>query len=593
MQFWLAVNHLKSSARCRIQLTSTPLIVGRASPDDVSESKFGIDFDPMLSRRHFQVYLEGEHLQVRALENRHPLYLKGEEVRQFRLEPGQHFTSGQTGFEFAHSDSSLGHPTRTHTVMLDLSQLRELDSQRCLRVLLDLQPLMSSLDDPEALLIRALPMLGQIVPMASALLVVASRGEELTTVASHGKWSGRPSRTLIHQSLNHQEATCFFWDQETQAGSATMAADVRWAVAAPIWAEGISRYVLYAVGSEVPLSSSASGRTPGELDRAVLTFVATMLGQHFRGRWSALQVEEERRQKALAQVLREILETLSRSLHPEQVLEKFQEHLKRHLGFDRVRCFGHRPEEVAPRALWSLLGEGLDAAVLKAADERAGGLGFPNQGSILGLSIRGRQSVLALLFLHRNQGEFTAEQQSLAGSLALQAGVALENALMFQRMERMASTDELTGVSNRRHFFEQARALEQQAVEHSEPLQVLLIDIDHFKKFNDTHGHQVGDLVLQKVAQLARLHLPHLGRYGGEEFAAVARGREVDLVQKAEKLRAALASEGLRLGEQVLTITISVGVASGLGVSLSSLLQQADERLYQAKARGRNCVVSS
>jgi diguanylate cyclase len=161
-------------------------------------------------------------------------------------------------------------------------------------------------------------------------------------------------------------------------------------------------------------------------------------------------------------------------------------------------------------------------------------------------------------------------------------------------------TDPLTGISNRKAFdADLARAIEQ-ATGNQEPLSLLMCDIDHFKQFNDTWGHQTGDQVLRLVANCMSDNVKGrdtAARYGGEEFAVIVRGAPLAAAVKvAEQIRAAVQSKKLikkSTGDILGTITISLGAAElGAGEAPASLIQRADACLYAAKAGGRNCVKS-
>ena len=171
---------------------------------------------------------------------------------------------------------------------------------------------------------------------------------------------------------------------------------------------------------------------------------------------------------------------------------------------------------------------------------------------------------------------------------------------LHQELERLAHqvrTDPLTGVANYRFFSE---ALEQE-IERSQrngrPTSLLMIDIDHFKKVNDTHGHEIGNQALIHVAGLISRQVRKLDivcRYGGEEFAVIL--PETDLyagIPVAERIRLSLADTPLNLDTFDLTLTTSLGLATYQPYSLSSaeeLITQADHYLYEAKQRGRNQV---
>ena len=171
---------------------------------------------------------------------------------------------------------------------------------------------------------------------------------------------------------------------------------------------------------------------------------------------------------------------------------------------------------------------------------------------------------------------------------------------MFQpQMSESALRDGLTRAFNKRYFNDRIDSEFQYAVRHSAPLSLIFLDIDHFKKINDQHGHQAGDHVL---AQLSTLVMSMLGeeetfaRYGGEEFAIVARGVELGAAAAlSERLRAAVEAHPFTFETTTLAVTISVGVARAPGAGLTSsgdLVARADEAMYAAKRGGRNRVCS-
>lgn len=172
-----------------------------------------------------------------------------------------------------------------------------------------------------------------------------------------------------------------------------------------------------------------------------------------------------------------------------------------------------------------------------------------------------------------------------------------------ERLEQLSITDGLTGLANRRHFDATFEQEWQRAIRGGTRLAVLMLDVDHFKAYNDLYGHPAGDECLRQVATILRLQVRRSGelaaRYGGEEFVVLLPGVEAHQAQhEAEQIRAGL--ELLSLPHQASTVsqvvTVSVGVAVASphrGENPYSLLQAADVALYQAKAQGRNQVVIS
>jgi diguanylate cyclase (GGDEF)-like protein len=186
---------------------------------------------------------------------------------------------------------------------------------------------------------------------------------------------------------------------------------------------------------------------------------------------------------------------------------------------------------------------------------------------------------------------WTDADLGVVAALASQAMVAYENARLFSQVNEMATTDSLTGVANRRRFFELARS----AFGSGQPLSALMIDIDHFKKINDSYGHQVGDDVITGVvARLVARTSGIVGRYGGEEFALLLPGVSSSADAVGEALRAAVADEPIDTRGGPVTVTISVGVAVRRGPEETpdTLLGRADAGLYAAKQGGRNRVVA-
>ncbi|MBG0791234.1 MAG: diguanylate cyclase [Desulfovibrionaceae bacterium] len=166
------------------------------------------------------------------------------------------------------------------------------------------------------------------------------------------------------------------------------------------------------------------------------------------------------------------------------------------------------------------------------------------------------------------------------------------------RLERMATRDQLTGSYNRHAFFERGTKEIARARRFKHPLTLLMLDLDHFKDVNDTHGHAVGDEVLRVFALRCRVDLREtdtFARLGGEEFAAMLVETGEDLAMEAAKrIRRMAASKPIPTSAGDLTVTASIGVATLRdGENLAQLLQRADKGMYAAKAGGRNQIVKS
>jgi diguanylate cyclase (GGDEF)-like protein len=169
------------------------------------------------------------------------------------------------------------------------------------------------------------------------------------------------------------------------------------------------------------------------------------------------------------------------------------------------------------------------------------------------------------------------------------------NTLSENVLKRLATTDPLTGALNRRHFMELMTREQRRAERYNAVFSILMVDIDHFKRVNDTHGHQVGDQAIQAMSQAGVKALRPtdlLARYGGEEFIITLTHTDQEGAAKvAERLREAVSQIELQTEQGVLKFTISVGVATFYKRSLlEEVIAKADQALYQAKTSGRNRV---
>lgn len=185
--------------------------------------------------------------------------------------------------------------------------------------------------------------------------------------------------------------------------------------------------------------------------------------------------------------------------------------------------------------------------------------------------------------------------------LYIVAGMAakvLENTRLNERMKRLAAIDGLTGVYNHRTFQEKLDEHFSLSRRYKTPLSLIMADIDHFKKFNDSFGHQTGDEVLKLVANTLRLTMREVDiicRYGGEEFVIILPQAKLnDAARAAERLRTEIENKPFNINNQRLHITVSLGISSypdSQPNDREDLIAKADEMLYIAKKGGRNQVV--
>ena len=163
-------------------------------------------------------------------------------------------------------------------------------------------------------------------------------------------------------------------------------------------------------------------------------------------------------------------------------------------------------------------------------------------------------------------------------------------------LREAASRDPLTGLHNRRHFFDMAEALGAQSQRERKEFSVAMIDIDHFKKINDTHGHQVGDAALVLISQLIRTSWRRGGdvvaRFGGEEFCVMLHDTDQDTAHHMlDQLRDLIESTPLETRAGPVHMSVSIGLCTAQDIPVNEMVEYADKALYAAKSNGRNQVV--
>jgi diguanylate cyclase (GGDEF)-like protein len=219
-------------------------------------------------------------------------------------------------------------------------------------------------------------------------------------------------------------------------------------------------------------------------------------------------------------------------------------------------------------------------------------------GSVLCIPLLALGQTIGVLHLARDAGGFTSDDRGQAGRLAEQVALALANARLLRTMEGLAMADPLTGLYNMRFFDPLLERELTISVRDASPVGLIMLDIDHFKPFNDTHGHPAGDAALRAFGALLRSTVREsdtVARYGGEEFVVLLRGADIaEAAMVAEKLRAAVEDMVVELGPgRFGRVTASFGVASTNvhGHDRTNLIAVADRALYQAKELGRNRIV--
>src|SRR5262249_32276811 len=221
--------------------------------------------------------------------------------------------------------------------------------------------------------------------------------------------------------------------------------------------------------------------------------------------------------------------------------------------------------------------------------------GGPERGALLCVPMIHHEEGLGVLNFQRPENDnFSSEEIELLTAIADQAALAVKNARLHEETVALAITDPLTGIPNRRHLFSRLDMEIARANRFGNQLSVLMVDIDHFKSFNDAAGHRAGDGVLRQVAALMKgmiRKVDTIGRYGGEEFLLILpQVTKVGAIDAAENRRRAIAANPFEPARSASKITVSVGIAN-LPVDATvqeKLVDCADAALYASKRAGRN-----
>lgn len=211
--------------------------------------------------------------------------------------------------------------------------------------------------------------------------------------------------------------------------------------------------------------------------------------------------------------------------------------------------------------------------------------------------LHGKAFGIVALNLHQQDKNFQAEDTGILAIIAAQLSLAIGRKQLEENLKRLAMTDELTGIANRRYFMQRLEEELRRIQRYPSPAALVMMDIDHFKKVNDSYGHATGDEVLRIVSKTGHRFLREtdlIGRIGGEEFCLfLPQTTPEEAFQVAERLRHEIAEIAFRSDAgELFSVTVSLGVAGvkPTGESVSEWLSRADAALYRAKAAGRNRV---
>ncbi|HLP42980.1 MAG TPA: diguanylate cyclase [Fibrobacteria bacterium] len=324
----------------------------------------------------------------------------------------------------------------------------------------------------------------------------------------------------------------------------------------------------------------------------------------------------------------EISKKLSEALKPEEVIDTLTQSVMRTFEHTRVVICAYNPS-TARGVVWRVFGEPgnlFDGLEFDIHNERSlYGSVFRNRRAMVTQGFHAeeryvrfdqeepadqrphdiliapihddRQAVWAVVGIESNRaGVYSQPELQVLKTIMANVTTALTKARMYTEMEKLATIDGLTQIANHRKFQDILTNELDRSTRYNTPMTLLLMDIDHFKKFNDTYGHPVGDLVLQMVAKAIQgsiRNTDYCARYGGEEFVVVLiQADEAQSRVLAERIRKAVESLQIQNEDKILHVTVSIGSASFPydGTTKPDLIDNADKAMYYSKQSGRNRV---
>lgn len=335
--------------------------------------------------------------------------------------------------------------------------------------------------------------------------------------------------------------------------------------------------------------------------------------------------EAERDQRKLAEALRDTSTALNSTLNLDEVLDRVLENIEKVTPFDaamvliieghavrKIRQYNKLEKPLNPGITGNTQANLINIPILQEmrktrqpclipdtqADPRwraIPGMGWIRSFISAPVIIRGKVAGI-LNILSGIPAFFTHAHVERVSAFTSQVAVAIENAQLFEQAYSLSITDSLTELMNRRHFFEIAKIEFERIQRYHRTLSIMMIDVDHFKKINDEHGHTTGDLALQKVAAQIKHSVrtvDAVARYGGEEFVVLMPETALrEALQVAERIRKSVSDGLIEENSVEVWVTLSIGVAEmdKQSSNIDTLIRYADQALYAAKAKGRNRV---
>lgn len=519
-----------------------------------------------------------------------------------------------------HSPSSISDESRPHA----LSSLEPgtLHLRRCLNSLLQVNQASATVFAPNELAKVALDEIVRILGGERAFLFLLDEDGKTLNLQAGRDAAGQEishrddySRTVLNQVCRTRKPLVVNrTDQgEISAADSIVFHDLRSILAAPLLMRQNFIGVVYL---DSRLAKGLFTEDDVEILLAIANHIAIAL-ETSKAAQLKVEIEAERVQRRLAEQLRLVGGALNSSLDLQEVLRHFLDSLTMLVPNDRavllllehdyLRVAASRGMEeindmrlqVTDHPIFNDLMQNRAPILVNRKENPTAVhyLGGHDVNSWLVVPLIVRDEVIGVLGLDsRPPATLSKKHADLMYAIAGQAATSIENARLFGKMQRQAITDSLTGIYNRGHFITLAERELMRSRRYQRPLSVLMADIDHFKKVNDSFGHATGDQVLCQVAgrlQESIRGIDILGRYGGEEFALFLADTDgAGAMILAERLRSVIADRPVATDSGDIKVTISIGLSSADKEysALEIFLNHADQALYSAKNAGRNRV---
>jgi diguanylate cyclase (GGDEF)-like protein len=463
-------------------------------------------------------------------------------------------------------------------------------------------------------------------------IAAATIGYLVGSLLAEGLWRlGRTRSLVLFGVMLMTDAVYLTWAAYATGGSVSpvrflivahlvvvcLLASYRTGLKLATWYTLLVLSVFYAQQSDIlkPVGTALAGLPGSEYKRTTMFIGAFWLVTILTSAFSAVNERELRRRRFDLEALAQLGADLEGAADSFDVADTLLARLADTFGFERMLLLGAPEDDLmlfarrgSDQGIGSVCPAGVGSAIVEAWAERhtllvseldpetdpwlVGAMPGAHNLVLTPLSAENRAvGVLVIEHSLRKGSRVERRVVSMVERFASHASLALRNAWLLEQVQKMATTDGLTGIANRRSFDIGLERELSRATRNTTPLTVVLLDLDHFKQLNDTHGHQSGDEVLRMVAGALAEHCRDFdmaARYGGEEFAVIMPGcNEHEALDAAERLRRVVAGS-----ESPVPVTASVGVATYPinGATVDDLVKAADDALYQSKRAGRDRV---